>query len=124
MANTYKFIINAVDVYNQVGDFEKVIYNVHWSYVAENENKDTGIVTSVKKISEPSPENFKPFEQLIQADIISWIEPLLDMETIKESVDSQIKEKVAPTKQRLQVPVSLVESSESLATDESNEETV
>ena len=36
--NTYTFRINAVDVHTQVGDLEKVVYNVHWSYIAEDED--------------------------------------------------------------------------------------
>ena len=105
--NTYQFKINAVDVHTQVEELEKVIYSVHWSYVAENEDGVTANIIGVKSVSEPNPESFTPFEQLIQDDIISWIEPSFQLSEMQSALDAQIAEKVAPSKQTLQVPVTL-----------------
>ena len=105
--NTYQFKINAVEVHTQVGDLEKVIYNVHWSYVAENEDGVTAEIMGVKSVSEPNPDNFTPFDQLVQSDIISWIEPSFQLSAMQSALDAQIAEKVAPSKQTLSVPVSL-----------------
>lgn len=109
MATTYKFRINAVDVYTSKNDLEKVIYNVHWSYIAEDENGNTASLIGVKKLSEPSAETFVSFDTLIQDDIISWIEPLMEIEVMQANLDAKIAEKIAPTIQTLQVPLSLVE---------------
>jgi hypothetical protein len=117
MANTYNFRINAVDVHTAVGDLEKVIYNVHWSYFAQDENGNRGSVIGVQSLEEPDPANFSNFETLVQSDIIAWIEPLLDVDLLKTRVDAIVAEKAAPTKQTLQVPISLV-------SEESTEETV
>ena len=110
MANTYSFKINAVDVHTSQNDLEKVIYNVHWSYIAEDENGNTASSIGVQSVEEPNAETFVAFESLVQRDIIAWIEPLLPVEDMKTSLDAQIAEKVAPTKQTLQVPVSLEET--------------
>lgn len=107
--NTYKFKINAVDVHTQVGELEKVVYNVHWSYFAEDENGNVASMIGVQSVSEPDAENFTAFESLVQADIISWIEPLINVEQMQTNLDAQIAEKVAPTKQTLSVPESLTE---------------
>lgn len=105
--NTYQFKINAVEVHTQVEELEKVIYNVHWSYVAENEDGITADIMGVKSVSEPDPNNFTPFDQLVQADIISWIEPQFELSAMQSALDAQIAEKVAPSKQTLSVPISL-----------------
>lgn len=105
--NTYKFHINAVDVHTQVGDLEKVVYNVHWSYIGEDENGNTASIIGVQSVEEPNADNFTAFESLVQSDIIGWIEPLMDITNMQANLDAQIAEKVAPTKQTLQVPVSL-----------------
>ena len=105
--NTYKFHINAVDVHTQVGDLEKVVYNVHWSYIAEDENGNSASIIGVQSVDEPNADSFTSFDQLIQDDIISWIEPKFVLSEMQSNLDAQIAEKVAPTKQTLQVPVSL-----------------
>jgi hypothetical protein len=107
--NTYTFHINAVDVHTQVGDLEKVVYNVHWSYIAEDENGNTASMIGVQSVEEPSADSFTAFESLVQSDIIGWIEPLMEIADMQSNLDAQIAEKVAPSKQTLQVPVTLAE---------------
>ena len=108
--NTYTFRINAVDVHTQVGELPKVIYNVHWSYFAEDAEGNQASMIGVQSVEEPNAENFKPFEELVQADIIAWIEPLMDVEQMQSNLDAQIAEKVAPTMQTLQVPETLADN--------------
>ena len=105
--NTYKFHINAVDVHTQVGELEKVVYNVHWSYIGEDENGNTASIIGVQSVDEPSADSFIAFESLVQSDIIGWIEPVMDIANMQANLDAQIAEKVAPTKQTLQVPETL-----------------
>ena len=107
--NTYTFKINAVDVHTQVGDLEKVVYNVHWSYIAEDEDGNQASMIGVQSVSEPDADNFTAFDSLVQADIISWIEPQFVLSEMQANLDAQIAEKVAPTKQTLQVPETLAE---------------
>jgi hypothetical protein len=107
MANTYSFYINEVDVHTQIEDLQKVIYRVHWTYTGSDENGIEASWNGTQEISAPNPENFIAFDSLVQADIISWIEPLLNIEALQINIDTQIAEKVAPSKQTLQVPVSL-----------------
>lgn len=107
--NTYKFHINAVDVHTQVGDLEKVVYNVHWSYIGEDENGNTASIIGVQSVDEPDANSFTAFESLVQSDIIAWIEPKFVLSEMQANLDAQIAEKAAPTKQTLQVPVSLAE---------------
>lgn len=118
--NSYKFHINAVDVHTQVGNLEKVVYNVHWSYIAEDENGNTASIIGVQSVGEPEADSFTAFDQLTQEDVISWIEPKFVLSEMQANLDAQIAEKVVPTKQTLQVPESLV--SEEATEEMSNEE--
>ena len=105
--NTYYFRINAVDVHTQVGDLEKVVYNVHWSYIAEDENGNQVSMIGTQSVEEADADNFTAFDQLVQSDIIAWIEPSMDLAQMQSNLDAQIAERVAPTKQTLQVPEAL-----------------
>ena len=105
--NTYKFHINAVDVHTQVGDLEKVVYNVHWSYIGEDENGNVATQIGVQHVPYVDPDNFTPFNQLTQSDIIAWIEPELNVAEFQSNLDAQLAELAAPTKVTLQVPETL-----------------
>lgn len=103
----YYFKINAVDVHTELNGLEKVVYNVHYSYVGKDENGNIDSVIGVISVDAPDAENFKPYDSLIQADVICWIEPLIDVEPLKVSIANKIAELVAPTKLTLYVPESL-----------------
>jgi len=107
MANTYHFKINAVDAHVSQDGLENVVYNVHWSYIGENENGNVASQIGVQHVPNVDPDNFTAFDQLTQADIIAWIEPQLNVEEFQSNLDAQLAELAAPTKVTLQVPESL-----------------
>lgn len=104
MANTYHFKINAVDAHVSQDGLENVIYNVHYSFIAEDENGNIATQLGVQHFPSVDPENFTPVENLTQADIIGWIEAVLPVDDFKANLDSQISELAAPTKVTLQIP--------------------
>jgi hypothetical protein len=110
MANTYNFKINAVDCHTNQDGLEKVVYNVHWSYfgTSDADEPETASVIGVESVDAPSAESFTAFESLTEDIVIGWIEAKMGEERIqsmKDSLDAQIQEKVAPTKVTLQLPV-------------------
>lgn len=107
MANTYYFKINAVDAHVNQEGLENVVYNVHWSYYGKDENGNVASQIGVQHVPSVDPENFTPFDQLTQADVIAWIEPELNVAEFQINLDAQLAELAAPTKVTLQVPESL-----------------
>ena len=107
--NTYHFKINAVDAHVSQDGLENVVYNVHWSYFGEDENGNVASQIGVQHVPYVDPDNFTPFDQLTQADIIAWIEPELNVEEFQSNLDVQLAELAAPTKVTLQVPETLAE---------------
>ena len=107
MANTYHFKINAVDAHVSQDGLENVVYNVHYSYIGEDENGNVATQIGVQHVPYVDPENFTPFDQLTQADVISWIEPELNVAEFQINLDAQLAELAAPTKVTLQVPEAL-----------------
>ena len=105
--NTYYFKINAVDAHVSQDGLDNVIYNVHWSYIGEDENGNVATQIGVQHVPNVDPDNFTSFDQLTQADIIAWIEPMLDVEQFQNNLDIQLAELAAPTKVTLQVPETL-----------------
>ena len=107
--NTYKFHINAVDAHVSKDGLDNVIYNVHYSYIGEDANGNVTTRIGVVAVQSPNPDNFVAFDQLTQADVISWIEPILPVEQMQQDLSLQLAELAAPTKVTLQVPETLAE---------------
>jgi hypothetical protein len=147
MANTYQFKIKTVECHVQKDGLSDIIYNVHWSYYAmhesfvESENDNRVYMIGTMDLAEPDPENFLDFDQITEDQVVSWIEPKLDIESMRSYLDGLLAEKVTPTKvtktlgQTLQSEnvdkqeaaqsesTEQVEGQESAATEETTEET-
>jgi len=108
--NTYNFHINAVDAHVSKDGLDNVIYNVHYSYIGEDANGNSTTRIGVVSLEAPNADSFVAFNQLTQADVIAWIEPILPIEEFQSNIDLQLAELAAPTKVTLQVPVSLADS--------------
>ena len=103
MANTYFFKIKNLDCFVEKDGLQKVVYNVHWSYFGTSEGEEpvTASIIGVESVDAPSAESFTAFESLTEEVVIGWIEAKMGEERIqsmKDSLDAQIQEKVAPTK--------------------------
>jgi hypothetical protein len=110
--NTYYFKINAVDAHVSQDGLDNVIYNVHWSYFGEDGNGNVASQIGVQHVPDVDPDNFTAFDQLTQADIIAWIEPMLNVEEFQVNLNVQLAELAAPTKVTLQVPETLESNDE------------
>lgn len=102
--NTYKFKINAVDCeVNQNGN-DNVVFNVHWSFIGEDENGNTASMIGVQGVEHNPEGEFIAFDDLTEEIVIGWIEPLMNVEAFKGNIDNQLSEIAAPTKITLQLP--------------------
>ena len=108
--NTYKFKINAVDAHVSQDGLDNVIYNVHYSYIGEDQNGNVTTRIGVHAVQPPNSDSFLPFDQLTQADVISWIESDLPVQQMQQDLDLQLAELAAPTKVTLQVPETLADN--------------
>lgn len=108
MANTYFFRINSVDTYTSKNiegtDLADVVYNVHWTYIGEDGNGNTGRIIGVETVNDPDPSSFTAFDDLTQSDVIAWIEPNFVLSEMQAELDRQISEIVAPTVRNRQIP--------------------
>ena len=106
--NTYTWKINAVDCYTSKDGLEKVAYNVHWSLFATDGENNVSII-GVQSVGEPNPDNFTPFDQLTEEQVVSWIAASMDVEQMQANLDKQIEDLVAPKVVTLQLNKTVVE---------------
>ena len=106
--NTYTWKINAVDCYTSKDGLEKVAYNVHWSFFATDGENNASMI-GVQSVGEPNPDNFVPFDQLTEEQVVSWITASMDVEQMQANLDKQIEDLVAPKVVTLQLNRPVVE---------------
>lgn len=65
------------------------VMNIHWRY-SLTEDKHTAETYSAQSFTQES-EDFIPFNDITEADVIAWLEASLDVEQLQESLRSQIE---------------------------------
>lgn len=110
MANTYSWAINKLDVHPTEDTLTDVVYNVHYTYTATSSQTDpdgnnyTADVIGTTMVGEPDPDNYTEFNDLVKSDVVGWIELELDVDSLQNSLDSIITEKITPTSEAKNVP--------------------
>ena len=97
MANTYKWTINALDAKISQDGNDNVVYTIHWGYTASDDSDPVNTASSIGTYGvEYDADNFTPYADLTEADVISWLEAGLDVDSMKSNLDSQIELKANP----------------------------
>ena len=109
--------INSVDAKVSLNGLSNVIDRVHYSQIASNEDGITVSRNDVVMLPAPQPEVFVPVEQLVQADVVAWIEPLIDLVGTREGLENKLAEKITPTVVRFDIPETLDAATEEDAAD-------
>ena len=111
MANTYSWTINALDVYPSQDSLSNVVYNIHWGLTAtSSETDDDGnpySATSIgtQTVEAPEADSFTEFDSLTQETVEGWLEASdLDVEALKDGLDSRVSEQITPTSESKDVP--------------------
>jgi len=104
MAITYTWKINAVDCEVSKNDMANVVYGVHWSLFAQDEEGRMASIIGMQSVGDPDPENFTPFDELTEDIVVGWIEGAMDMDMLQENLTRQIEEIATPKRVTLQLP--------------------
>ena len=92
---TYSWIISDLVAKIQDGELSNIIETVHWRYQATDGEHTADVYGSVGL--EAPDDNFKPFEQVTEADVIAWLEAKLDVEAMQSGLDAQLDAIANPT---------------------------
>lgn len=110
MANTYSWVIGNLNAKIESDGMQNVIENVHWRLQATDENENVVDVYGSCGLEAPEAESFISFDSLTKADVEGWLESILDVDSLKAGLDSQLESIANPT----HVDLQLVEQTESV----------
>jgi hypothetical protein len=97
--STKNWVISAMEVKNQVGDLQDVVYIVHYRRQATEVDGDkTYFAETYTTVSLPAPEadKFTPYNELTKETVEGWLNQVLPVEAIDASLDAQIEQQKHP----------------------------
>lgn len=99
MSSTKSWVISAMEVKNQEGDLQNVVFVVHYRRQATEVDGDkTYFAETYSTVSLPAPEanKFTPYNELTKEIVESWLNEVLPVADIDASLDKQIEDKKHP----------------------------
>ncbi len=108
MAIVYNWVVSSMVEYPKTPDgLDDVVFQVNWRRNAtEVVNDKTYFADTFGALSvpPPTPEDFIPYADLTEADVIGWLEAGLDVPTIDASLQESINLLINPTQVSLPLP--------------------
>lgn len=91
MATTYTWDIENVDLIDNHGGNENVVYRVVWKCTAVADNgKEKSQIGVVELNPEVSPENFIPVESVTKQNIIDWVKQTVAVAVIERDLNPNV----------------------------------
>jgi hypothetical protein len=108
MATTqFSWTIAALNCAVESEGLPNVINMIHWRYNATKvEGDKTYFVDTygVLGVGQPNPQNFVPYEDITEAEVISWLESILPVEDMQAGLEAKIELQINPVEVILPLP--------------------
>lgn len=95
MSLTYVYAVTSLKKTTD-GSIDNAVVQSTWTCTGTDANGDSGVFNGATPfpLSSVDPDNFIPYEELTEADIIKWIEAVV-VGSYKEHIDAQIMKQIA-----------------------------
>jgi hypothetical protein len=84
-----------------------VINQIHYRYNATQEHDGKVYFAdtySVASVTQPNPQNFIPYEDVTEAEVIGWLEQILPVEAMQLALENNIALQITPKEVTLPLP--------------------
>ena len=110
---TFNWTISAVERTLSIDGLTHVIKTVHWRYRGTDENEVTAETYGATSISDPNPQDFTPFTEVTESDVIMWLEDIMNVipepEVVEEGVVAEVKiSQLQQMKESLEAQIELI----------------
>lgn len=108
MATTnFSWVISQLNCAVESEGLPNVINVIHWRYNATqvDGNKTWFAETyGAASVAQPNPQNFIPYEDVTEAEVISWLEQVLPIDAMQASLEANIALQINPVEITLPLP--------------------
>ena len=91
----YEWTIISMQYAPSEDNLSKVVTGVYWRLVA-TEDEHMSYEEDYTNLPKADPNNYVAYEDLKKEDVVSWIEQLIDVDTLKQTLANIIKLKKNP----------------------------
>lgn len=97
MATVFQWYIHNIECVKSQGDLTNIASTIHWN-LSGNDEGTTASVYGATTIPEADPNNFISFDDLTEAQVISWLESALGstLDQYKTRIQAEIDQLKAP----------------------------
>jgi len=96
MAITYVFTDIKVEIAPSLDGLTDVVTRVRYNYKGVNEDGIEGTFAGATPMPLPTDQNFVPFDQLTEPDVVAWLNSVADKPHMQEQIQKQINNQIAP----------------------------
>ena len=108
MATTvFEWVISQLNCAVESEGLPDVINVIHWRYNATQVDGDKTYFADTygaSSVAQPNPQNFIPYADVTEAEVISWLEEILPMEAMQASLEANIALQINPVEITLPLP--------------------
>lgn len=99
----YSWTISSLETAPSLDNLTDVVRVIHWRYKGVDGDYSAEVYSTFA-CGEPSSTDFTAYPDLTEADVISWLEAGLDIDSLKANIDSQIADQKNPKIVTLPLP--------------------
>ena len=103
----YKWIISAMNCAVESEGLNNVINVIHYRYNApkvEGEKTYFAETYGAVNVAQPNPQNFTPYADVTEEEVINWLEKILPIEAMQSSLQANIDLQINPVEVTLPLP--------------------
>jgi hypothetical protein len=107
METTFLWVISQLNCAVESEGLPNVINLIHWRYNATQVDGDItwfADTYGASSVAQPNPQNFIPYEDVTEAEVIGWLEEILPVDDMKASLEANIYNQQHPTEITLPLP--------------------
>jgi hypothetical protein len=108
MATNFSWVINQLNCLVDQDGLQDVINVIHWTYnatdVDESGKEWYASVYSTTNVEQPNPQNFTPYADVTEEQVISWLEQVLPVPDMQASLIANIELQKHPIETTLPLP--------------------
>jgi len=106
-ATVFSWTISELNCAVESEGLSDVINVIHWRYNATQvDGEKTYFVDTygASSVAQPNPQNFVPYADVTEAEVIGWLEAILPIEDMQASLEAKIELQINPTEVTLPLP--------------------
>lgn len=108
MATTvFQWVISQLNCAVESEGLPDVINMIHWRYNATQVDGDKTYFADTygaSSVAQPNPQNFIPYADVTEAEVIGWLEEILPVDAMQASLEANIALQINPVEVTLPLP--------------------